>query len=56
MRAELEQLVASNQVVLIQGETGSGKTTQIGQFLVESGPCRVARGPSPLSAMSFPRL
>ena len=55
MKAELEQLVASNQVVLIQGETGSGKTTQIGQFLIESGPCRVALGLSVSLAMSSRR-
>jgi len=29
--------VASNQVVVVEGETGSGKTTQIPQFLVEVG-------------------
>ena len=30
-------LVEKNRIVIIQGETGSGKTTQIPQFLLESG-------------------
>ncbi|KAG5179964.1 P-loop containing nucleoside triphosphate hydrolase protein [Tribonema minus] len=34
---ELLSKVAANQVVVVEGETGSGKTTQIPQFLVEAG-------------------
>lgn len=34
-REELRRAVASHQVVVVEGETGSGKTTQIPQFLVE---------------------
>ncbi|KRX06739.1 P-loop containing nucleoside triphosphate hydrolase [Pseudocohnilembus persalinus] len=33
----LFQLVNENQVIILQGETGSGKTTQVPQFLLESG-------------------
>ena len=32
---ELQRKVKDNQVVIIEGETGSGKTTQIPQFLLE---------------------
>ena len=35
MKDELAKLLASNQVVLVHGETGSGKTTQIGQFILD---------------------
>jgi len=34
---KLVDAVSNNQVVVIEGETGSGKTTQIPQFLVEAG-------------------
>lgn len=34
---ELIKCVNSNQVVVVEGETGSGKTTQIPQFLYEAG-------------------
>lgn len=33
----LIKLVKENQIVILQGETGSGKTTQVPQFLLESG-------------------
>jgi len=33
-KSELEQKVADNQIVIVEGETGSGKTTQIPQFLL----------------------
>jgi len=36
-QSELLEAVADNQIVVIEGETGSGKTTQIPQFLVEIG-------------------
>lgn len=35
-REELLKLIAKSQVVLVQGETGCGKTTQVGQFLIEA--------------------
>ena len=31
------KLIKKHQVVILEGETGSGKTTQIPQFLVEAG-------------------
>ena len=33
----LKKLLEENQVVILQGETGSGKTTQVPQFLVDLG-------------------
>ncbi|CAJ1407552.1 unnamed protein product [Effrenium voratum] len=36
VKEELRQLLSSNQVLLIHGETGSGKTTQVGQYLLDS--------------------
>jgi len=36
-KQDLLAAVAESQVVVIEGETGSGKTTQIPQFLVEAG-------------------
>jgi ATP-dependent RNA helicase DHX8/PRP22 len=37
LRAELLGAVADNQVLVVIGETGSGKTTQMTQYLLESG-------------------
>ncbi|GMI17832.1 hypothetical protein TrLO_g14158 [Triparma laevis f. longispina] len=36
-RENLLKTVNANQVIVVEGETGSGKTTQIPQFLVEDG-------------------
>ena len=36
-KANIIKLIKENQIVIIQGETGSGKTTQIPQFLLEAG-------------------
>ena len=36
-KAQILDLVEKNRIVIIQGETGSGKTTQIPQFLLEAG-------------------
>lgn len=36
-REQLNLLLKEHQVIILQGETGSGKTTQIPQFLLESG-------------------
>ncbi len=35
-RNKFLEMVSNNQVVILQGETGSGKTTQIPQFLLEA--------------------
>lgn len=42
LREELIKAVADNQVLVVIGETGSGKTTQMTQYLAEAGYC--ARG------------
>ncbi|KAJ7287790.1 pre-mRNA splicing factor [Mycena rebaudengoi] len=39
-REELMKVIRENQVVVVVGETGSGKTTQLAQFLYEDGYCR----------------
>lgn len=36
-RAKLLQTIETNKIVVLEGETGSGKTTQVPQFLVEAG-------------------
>lgn len=35
MREELVQLIQANQVVVVSGETGCGKTTQVTQFILD---------------------
>ena len=35
-RAEIVEAVAKNDIVFVQGETGSGKTTQVPQYLYEA--------------------
>ncbi|KAJ3325084.1 DEAH-box RNA helicase prp16 [Blyttiomyces sp. JEL0837] len=37
VREELLQVIRDNQIVVIVGETGSGKTTQLTQYLLEDG-------------------
>jgi len=37
---QFQKCVAENQIVVLVGETGSGKTTQITQFLVDAGYCK----------------
>jgi pre-mRNA-splicing factor ATP-dependent RNA helicase DHX15/PRP43 len=36
-REQFLKLIRKHQIVVLEGETGSGKTTQIPQFLVEEG-------------------
>jgi pre-mRNA-splicing factor ATP-dependent RNA helicase DHX16 len=38
-REQLIQAVAEYQTIVIMGETGSGKTTQVAQFLIDAGYC-----------------
>ena len=39
-KEQFQKCVSENQIVVLVGETGSGKTTQITQFLVDAGYCR----------------
>lgn len=40
LRHELLKAVRENQILVVIGETGSGKTTQMTQYLVENGFCQ----------------
>lgn len=56
-RERFLRAVVSSQVVVLEGETGSGKTTQMPQFLVEAGFAKPGRGvvvtqPRRVAAMS----
>lgn len=42
-RAEISEAIANNQVVVLAGETGSGKTTQLPKILLELGRGRVGQ-------------
>lgn len=54
-QAEIVSTVAQNAVTIIQGETGSGKSTQVGQFLLDANPtCSiVVTQPRRISAISI---
>ncbi|KAL7417260.1 putative pre-mRNA splicing factor [Mrakia frigida] len=39
-REELLQAVSEHQILIVQAETGSGKTTQLPQYLMEAGYCK----------------
>ncbi|KAG6878677.1 Pre-mRNA-splicing factor ATP-dependent RNA helicase PRP16 [Termitomyces sp. T32_za158] len=39
-REELMKVIRENQVIIVVGETGSGKTTQLAQFFYEDGYCQ----------------
>ncbi|ELU36859.1 pre-mRNA splicing factor ATP-dependent RNA helicase prp16 [Rhizoctonia solani AG-1 IA] len=39
-REDLMKTIRENQVIVVVGETGSGKTTQLAQFLYEDGYCK----------------
>jgi len=39
VREDLMKTIRENQVIIVVGETGSGKTTQLAQFLYEDGYC-----------------
>lgn len=52
MKDDIVKAVQNNTVVIIDGETGSGKTTQIGKMLFDSKKQIVVTQPRVLSAMS----
>jgi len=55
-KQNLFKLVQDNQILILQGETGSGKTTQIPQFLLEGGYKYIAvTQPRRVAAMSVAR-
>ena len=39
LKDDLMKAIDENQVLVVIGETGSGKTTQMTQYLIESGFC-----------------
>ena len=41
VRSQLLRAIAENQVIVVVGETGSGKTTQLTQYLYEDGHARI---------------
>lgn len=43
IRKELMKVIADNNIVVIVGETGSGKTTQLTQYLYEEGFTKMGR-------------
>ncbi|MCK9515443.1 MAG: ATP-dependent RNA helicase HrpA [Ottowia sp.] len=45
-RAEIEAAVAENQVIIVCGETGSGKTTQLPKMMLAMGRGRMVDGPA----------
>lgn len=56
VKEELMRVIAENQIVIVIGETGSGKTTQLTQFLVEQGYTNNSEmGPRKLVACTQPR-
>ncbi|CAR25946.1 ZYRO0A11814p [Zygosaccharomyces rouxii] len=57
MRSQIIQTIRDNQVTIIIGETGSGKTTQLAQYLDEAGICQSGKSigctqPRRVAAMS----
>lgn len=36
-REQFQEMLRKHQTIILVGETGSGKTTQIGQFVLEGG-------------------
>ena len=44
VREEIVKIINGNQVVIISGETGSGKSTQIPQFILDDWLSKAAKG------------
>jgi len=40
LRGQLEKAIMDNRILVVIGETGSGKTTQLPQYLFEMGLCK----------------
>ena len=40
LKEQLQQAILDNRILVVIGETGSGKTTQMPQYLYEMGLCR----------------
>lgn len=40
LKEALQQAILDNRILVVIGETGSGKTTQMPQYLMEMGLCR----------------
>ena len=55
VRGDLLRCVRGNQVTVVVGETGSGKTTQLTQYLREDGMCRGAGGARLMIGCTQPR-
>lgn len=54
-KKKLFELIDKNQIIVLKGETGSGKTTQIPQFLLEKFKCIACTQPRRVAAMSVAR-
>ena len=59
-KADFVSMLGASQTIILVGETGSGKTTQIAQFIAEAGYCRggrkvVCTQPRRVAAMSVAR-
>eukprot|EP00899_Mesostigma_viride_P003739 jgi/Mesvir1/13366/Mv05851-RA.1 len=52
---EFLDMLSKNQIIVLVGETGSGKTTQIPQLVVDAGYCRDASGNKKMVACTQPR-
>jgi pre-mRNA-splicing factor ATP-dependent RNA helicase DHX15/PRP43 len=57
---DFTEMLNTHQTIILVGETGSGKTTQIAQFVAEAGYCRggkrvVCTQPRRVAAMSVAR-
>jgi ATP-dependent RNA helicase DHX8/PRP22 len=55
LKTELLQAIQANQVLVVVGETGSGKTTQMTQYMVELGLTRGSNGNTKLIGCTQPR-
>lgn len=55
VKDDLMRIISENQIVVVIGETGSGKTTQLSQFLVDQGYTKDSSGNKKLVACTQPR-